>query len=183
MAVDRRLIWAAATLVVVVVGVMVGRSGTEAPAAATARRAPPAQRGTPEADTTPPAVNLTALAAAREAPVDASRDPFRFRPRPAPTPPPPQRLPGIPDDQVGAPPPRVPTGPPPPPAITLKFIGIVQTTDGAKIAVLSDGKRPIHGREGEEIEGRYKILKIGTESLDIAYIDGRGRQTLKLTGQ
>jgi hypothetical protein len=65
----------------------------------------------------------------------------------------------------------------------LKFIGVVETAEGTKIAVLSDGKRPIHGREGEEIEGRYKILKIGVESLEIAYIDGRGRQTIRLTGQ
>jgi hypothetical protein len=89
----------------------------------------------------------------------------------------------VPDDQVAAPPPRVPTGPPPPPAIALKFIGMVQTASGMKIAVLSDGKRVIQGREGEQIEGRYTILKIGTESLDIAYIDGRGRQTIRLTGQ
>jgi hypothetical protein len=33
------------------------------------------------------------------------------------------------------------------------------------------------------IDGRFRILSIGTESLDIAYADGRGRQTLRLTGQ
>ncbi len=76
-----------------------------------------------------------------------------------------------------------PAGPPPPPPITLKFIGVVEKADGTRIAVLSDGKRPISGREGEEIEGRYKILKIGEESIDIAYIDGRGRRTIPLTGQ
>ena len=31
-----------------------------------------------------------------------------------------------------------------------------------------------YGREGEIIEGQYRILKIGVESLDIAYLDGRG---------
>jgi hypothetical protein len=79
--------------------------------------------------------------------------------------------------------PPVPAGPPPPPPITLKFIGIVQKADGTRIAVLSDGKRPISGKEGDEIEGRYRILKIGTESVDVSYIDGRGRQTIRLTGQ
>jgi hypothetical protein len=33
------------------------------------------------------------------------------------------------------------------------------------------------------IEGRYKILRIGVESLDIAYLDGTGRRTIRLSGQ
>jgi hypothetical protein len=183
MAADRRLVWVGASLVVAVVAVMMARSGSDTPAAAPRRPASAPQAAAPAAGTAPPEVNLPALQAAREAPATAGRDPFRFRPRPVPAAPPAQRLRGIPDDQVGAPPPSVPAGPPPPPPITLKFIGLVQKADGTKIAVLSDGKRPIHGQEGEEIEGRYVILKIGTESLDIAYIDGRGRQTLRLTGQ
>ena len=183
MAVDRRLLWVGATLVVAVVGVMVVRSGTEAPPAAPRRTAAPGRAAAPkDVDATPPAVNLSALSADREEPHGGGRDPFRFRARPEPAAPA-QRVPGVQDDQVVAAPPRVPTGPPPPPAITLKFIGMVQTSSGTKIAVLSDGKRVIQGREGEEIEGRYTILKIGTESLDIAYIDGRGRQTIRLTGQ
>ena len=53
-----------------------------------------------------------------------------------------------------------------------------------KIAVLSDSKGlVVHGSEGTIIDGRFRILSIGTESLDIAYADGRGRQTLRLTGQ
>ena len=79
--------------------------------------------------------------------------------------------------------PVVPPGPPPPPPITLKFIGIVQKADGTRIAVLSDGKRPYYGTDGQEIEGQYRILKIGQESIEIAYIDGRGRQTIRLSGQ
>jgi hypothetical protein len=77
----------------------------------------------------------------------------------------------------------VPAGPPPPPPIALKFIGVVQKADGTRIAVLSDGKRPISGKEGEDLEGRYRIMKIGEESIDIAYIDGRGRRTIPLTGK
>ena len=41
----------------------------------------------------------------------------------------------------------------------------------------------MHGKEGDIIDGRYRILKIGTESIEIAYLDGRGRQTIRLTGQ
>jgi hypothetical protein len=81
----------------------------------------------------------------------------------------------------------VPPGPPqpaPPPPITLKFIGIIESTERAqKIAILSDGRTvPFYGREGDIIEGRYRILKIGVESVELAYVDGRGRQTIRLTG-
>lgn len=186
MAVDRRLLWLGALAVVLLVAVVVTRSGT-GPAAPPAGARP--QPGTPAAPgatapSVPPDVKLEALESAHRAPNEAGRDPFRFRPRAEPPAPQATRIPGIPDDQVGAPPPpRVPSGPPPPPPITLKFIGLVQKADGTKIAVLSDGNRPIHGTEGQEIEGRYKILKIGTESIELAYLDGRGRQTIRLTGQ
>ena len=68
--------------------------------------------------------------------------------------------------------------------ITLKFIGIVEATaHGEKIAILSDGRNaPFYGKEGAIIEGRYRILKIGVESVELAYTDGRGRQTIRLTG-
>ena len=187
MAANQRVRWLAAALAVAIVAAIVVRSGGEAPPAAAARQrpTPAATRAAQTQDNSPPAdVNLEALAAARGTPSDGGRDPFRFQ-RAEPPLPEPKRLPGIPDDQVGAPPPpRAPTGPPPPPPITLKFIGLVQKADGTKLAVLSDGKGPpISGTEGQEIEGRYKILKIGTESLEISYIDGRGRQTIRLTGQ
>jgi hypothetical protein len=48
--------------------------------------------------------------------------------------------------------------------------------------VLSDGKVVVHGKEGAEIEGRYRIVKIGEESLQIEHVDGRGRQTIRLSG-
>ena len=77
-----------------------------------------------------------------------------------------------------------PAGPPPPPPIQLKFIGLVEGASGARIAVLSDSRGlVVHGSEGAIIDGRFRILSIGAESIDIAYADGRGRQTLRLTGQ
>ena len=183
---DRRVVWLGATLMLALIAVIVARSGSDAPIARAPRAPAPAAPAAKQAETMPPAeVNIKALSVERGRPSEAARDPFQFgakrAPEPAVTP---KRIPGVPDDQVGAPPPpRVPAGPPPPPPITLKFIGLVQKADGTKFAVLSDGKRVIHGTEGEEIEGRYKIWKIGTESIEIAYIDGRGRQTIRLTGQ
>jgi len=50
--------------------------------------------------------------------------------------------------------------------------------------VLSDGRGgiPMYGKEGDIIDGRYRILKIGVESIEMAYLDGRGRQTIRLSG-
>src|SRR4051812_1479304 len=83
-------------------------------------------------------------------------------------------------------PPRVVPGPPPPPPlppIPLKFIGIMGP-ENSKIAVLSDSKGPpIPAKEGELVLGQYRVLKIGVESVEVAYADGRGRVTLRLSGQ
>lgn len=131
-----------------------------------------------------PDVHLEALGADRPKPVEAERNLFRFKPKAAPPPSAPPTA-----GRGAVPPPRPPmpvqTGPPPPPAppIALKFIGIVEARErGLRIAVLSDGRNVFQGVEGAIIEGRYRIVHIGTESIDMEYIDGRGRRTIRLTG-
>lgn len=130
------------------------------------------------------AVNLPALQAERPEPQDGNRNPFRFKPRPAPP------LPGqgtgpARGAQQASPIPAGPIEPPQPPPIPLKFIGLADGRDSkvGRVAILSDARGVYYGREGEAIEGRYRILKIGVESIDLAYLDGRGRQTIRLTGQ
>ena len=145
---------------------------TQASAAA-ARNAPGASNA--------PDVHLEALGTEHPKPGPTDRNLFRFKPK-APPPPPP-----APVRPPQAPAPPVPTGPPPPPPIppiALKFIGLVEQGPGLpKIAVLSDSAGHVfHGSEGEIVEGRYRIIKIGVESIDIAYLDGRGRQTIRLAG-
>jgi hypothetical protein len=150
-------------------------------AATTGQRAQ--QHQTPSADT--PDVHLDALDDERPKPGARDRNLFRFKPK-APPPPPPGSGP-----TTQPPPPVAPvvTGPPPPPPvppIALKFLGTIERPGqgGVKIAMLSDGRgAPFFGKEGEVVEGRYRILKIGVESIEIAYADGRGRQTIRLTGQ
>jgi hypothetical protein len=138
------------------------------------------QNGRPSAKSPATEVDLAALEAARPEPGESTRNPFRFTPKPVPPPPPAPTKP--------------PTGPvdagpvePPPPRIPLKFIGIMSSNDERKlgrVAILSDARGGVfYGREGEIVEGRYRILKIGVESIDIAYLDGRGRQTIRHTGQ
>jgi hypothetical protein len=80
--------------------------------------------------------------------------------------------------------PPPPPGPPPLPPIALKFTGIVERANGVKWAVLVDGKGNLmYGKDGDIIDGRYTIVKIGTESIEMTYADGRGRQVIRLTGQ
>jgi hypothetical protein len=144
----------------------------------TARRGAPAskQEGTegPEA----PDVHLDALNAGRPKPDPGGRDLFRYKPKPPPPPPPPPRLP------VGPEPPPPPPVPPPPPPIALKFVGVVDVPPpGKKLAILSDGRgAPVYGHEGDTVLGQYRILRIGAESIEMSYLDGRGRQTIRLSG-
>jgi hypothetical protein len=143
--------------------------------------------GTPGADGTQgvqtPDVHLEALDTERAQPGAGARNLFRFREK-APPPPPPVKPPLQQPTMPVNPAPQPPPGPPPLPPISLKFIGIIESpTHARKIAVLSDGRNPpFQGEEGAIIEGRYRILKIGVESIELAYLDGRGRQTIRLTG-
>lgn len=109
------------------------------------------------------------------------RDPFRFKPKPPPPPPRPVPAPVL----LGPPAPVPPPPPPPPPPIPLKFIGLVDTpSKGGRLAVLSDVRGNIlYGKEGDIIEGQYRVLRIGVESAELAYLDGRGRQVIRLSGQ
>jgi hypothetical protein len=126
---------------------------------------------------TAPDVHLQVLNEERPKPVDRpQRDLFRFKPKPAPAPPPVRQ--GSPS--AG---PAAPSGPPPLAPITMRFIGIVEAPERSqKIAILTDGRGIYRGREGDIIEGRYRLLRIGVESVDMAYLDGRGRQTIRLSG-
>jgi hypothetical protein len=168
-------------LAIVIYRLWPGTSAAEVPSSNTPRGTTAARQQKAPAEAATPGVNLEALSRERPKPEAGERNLFRFRPKaPPPAPPPP---PPPPVAVVNLPPP----GPPPPPAvppITLKFIGVVEApTQQQKIAVLSDGRNaPFLGKEGDIIEGRFRILKIGVESIELAYLDGRGRQTIRLTG-
>ncbi len=125
-----------------------------------------------------PDVHLEALDAERPKPESPRRNLFRFKPKPPPPPPP--APPAVRPAETAP----APTGPPPPPPIALKFIGIFDAGQSKKVvAILSDGRgSPVYGREGETVLGQYRILRIGTESIEMSYLDGRGRQTIRLTG-
>ena len=141
-----------------------------------ARNARGPAAGTPSAEALN--VRLDALKQPPPEPADTGRNPFRFQPKAPPPPPPGETRPVNPL-------PAAPAGPPPPSGpqpIPLKFFGTIEGRPG-KIAALSDGRFVYHGREGDVIEGRYRIVKIGVESIVMEYVDGTGRQTIPMRGQ
>ncbi len=121
--------------------------------------------------------DLKALAA-MQAP-RLSRNPFREQP------PPPPVLPGRsgPGGLAAFIGPQQPPPPPPPPPITLKLVAIVRGSGRPIVGLATaDGRDVFYGREGDIVEGRYRIIKVNVESIDISYVDGRGQRRIGLTG-
>jgi hypothetical protein len=154
--------------------------GAEVPGATeTAQAVAPSREAAPRrpaaAPLAVPDVRLAALKTTPPEPEAAARNPFRLKPPPPPPPPPVPAVPAVPAAN--------PDEPPPPPPITLKFIGLVNAGGGVgKIAVLTSGQDVFYGREGDIIDGRYKIVSIGAESVVVSYVDGRGTRRIALTG-
>jgi hypothetical protein len=112
----------------------------------------------------------------------SNRNPFRFYTPPPP--PPPAPGPAAKPAPAAAEGPPVPAGPPPPPPIPLKYIGLIEGVPGqGKVAAFSDCRTTMHGREGEIIGGQYRLVRIGVESVVLEYLDGRGRTTIRMSGQ
>lgn len=129
-----------------------------------------------------PDVNLEGLAIERIEPADGGRNPFSLSSSPRTTfsaAPPRFEAPVVTREASEEPGAAIRTTPP----IPLKFIGIVSLTrNRGRLAVLSDGDFVYHGRRGDIVEGRYRIITIGDESIELEYTDGRGRQSLPLAG-
>jgi hypothetical protein len=68
--------------------------------------------------------------------------------------------------------------------ITLKFIGVIDMPPPAQRgsgAQRWPRRRP-YGHEGETVLGQCRILPDWAESIEMSYLDGRGRQTIRLSG-
>jgi hypothetical protein len=74
-----------------------------------------------------------------------------------------------------------PPPPPPPPPIPLKFYGFSSNKGGPKQVFLSKGDDIFVAKEGQIIDRRYKILKIGPNSVEVEDVLTNNRQTLPLT--
>jgi hypothetical protein len=177
---DRRRLLILAVLVAILAGALYRawpRSAAPAPAASNSRGAARAGQAT---EVKPPDVKLEALEAERPKPEGTMRNLFRFGRAPAPPAEPPVKAaPQPPPGPTTAP---GPTGPTP---IPLKFVGTMQV-GGRMMAVLSDAsgqqRSPVYGFEGDTILGQYRLVRVSAESIEMSYLDGRGRQTIRFSG-
>ena len=142
---------------------------------------PPASAAKPAQtpDALPEPLKLKALEAVSEE-TSGGRDPFGFGipPRPpAPPPPPPGGARPTPT------PTPTPVGPPPRPPIPVKFLGIAEDPSRpGKLVSLSLNGAVVVAREGDVVDGKYRLLKVGLESIVMAYLDGQFQQTIRLGG-
>lgn len=131
----------------------------------------------------PVPVNLDKLEPVPDEP-GVGRNLFRFGVPPAPPPPPPTAAVVQPPIVQGPPPP-----PPYPPPIELQLKGITkQGPETPSVAWLKDPKAPadsrmLSGSEGQIVDGKYKLLKVGTESVIVSYVDGSGQKTILISRQ
>ncbi len=143
----------------------------------------------PDPATINPTLRLDLLAKVQNVePGGAMRNLFQYGAAPPP-PGPPVALPkDVPKIAINKPPvtaPPPPPGPPPPPKappMTFKYYGYqVAKTDGLKEAFLLDGDDIILAKENETVKsGRYKVVKIGVNSITIEDTQFKSEQTLQL---
>jgi hypothetical protein len=171
------LIALAVAAAVALISWLPGKSAAPAPAPSNPRAAARAKT----VENVQPAdleVRLGELQAPRPGAESNERNPFRFYVKP---PPPPPKVEG----GGVKPPPPPPTGPVevPPPPIPLKYIGLLEEKGGGKLAAFSDCRSTMRGHEGDIIAGQYRLVRIGNESVVMEYVDGRGRTTIRQSGQ
>jgi len=113
--------------------------------------------------------------------VETTRNPFAFGVRPPPPAPPRVALP--PPPVLPPPPPPAPTGPPP---IALRLLGVTQmpAPDKRTMVTLKDpaASAVFQAFEGDIVDGRYRIVKVGLQSVVVSYVDGSGQRTIGMTG-
>jgi hypothetical protein len=152
-------------------------SGPAVPAPAASNPASPSAPPAAGAMPLPEPIDLHGREQVPSEPV-VGRNPFRFGNRPAPplAPlPPPVEMP-----PVAAPPPA-PVGPPP---IALRLLGVVQLPGGQTVATLRDPATGgvFQALEGQTVDGRYRVVKIGVQSVVVSYVDGSGQRALAIGG-
>jgi hypothetical protein len=107
------------------------------------------------------------------------RNLFQFGPSPV-TKPDPKITPVQSPIVVATPPPGPPPTPPPPP-IPLKFYGYATPApSGAKRVFLLDGEDIIVAAEGQLVKSRYKLVRVGINSVVLEDVQFKHQQTLPL---
>ncbi|MDR3749597.1 MAG: hypothetical protein P4M04_15860 [Acidobacteriota bacterium] len=71
--------------------------------------------------------------------------------------------------------------PPPPPPINLKFYGFAGPRNGSKRIFLLKGEDIFVAKEGDIVDRRYRIVRIGPNSVEVEDVLTNNRQTLPLS--
>ncbi len=127
-----------------------------------------------------PLIDLARLGEERPETTAGRRNIFDYGvpPTPPPTPPPPVTAPPATEEMAPTPPPA-----PRLPALNLKFIGSVENAKGVRVAVLlTDRNEVLTGQPGEVVANRYKISKIGFESVDLEEVGSGQVRRIPLRG-
>ncbi len=108
---------------------------------------------------------------------EAKRNLFLFGTRPAPPPPPKPEY--TPPPMYTPPPTPTPTGPPP---IPIKLTGIMNDPYGQRRAYLVEMKTGavFQAVQGDTVDGRYKLLEVGTNYVVMEYNNGTGRRRIPI---
>jgi hypothetical protein len=152
---------------------------SDAPGPTTPVRA--GERTPTRAESPLPVIDFARIANPPPAPGLGSRDLFDFAaPPPAPIPSPlPRSASAERDDE--APPITVPT-PTPLPPLNIKYIGAVERR-GVKVAMLmTERSEVLTGQVGEMVGNRFRIVKIGLESVDIQEVGSERVRRIPLKG-
>ena len=137
-----------------------------------------ADEGSARQGNTPPLIGLDQVTGDRPQAAVGKRDLFAFAtpPPPPPTPEPPPTV------ATPPPPPTVPT-PTPLPPVNVKYIGTLESQPGLKVAMfMTERKEVLTGQVGDMVGNRFKVVKIGLESVDIQQIGSEQTQRLPLKG-
>lgn len=163
---------------VVLLWVLYGNQGQTAAPPAASNAAAGSGGATPQAGSAMP--EPLALSAHEVLPetLTVGRNPFTYGEAPRPEAPP--VLPPV----VNVPPPALappaPTGPPP---IAVRLLGVVELPDGRIVGTLRDQAGAVfQAMEGQIVDGRYRVVKLGTQSVVLSYVDGSGQRTIPIGG-
>jgi hypothetical protein len=179
----RRQLTSLFVLVILLAGFVIyrysqGRTQAQTPASTKAgllaEAQPPAKPAAqPKGPPMPEAVRLADLDPVVEE-TAPGRNPFRFGvrpPPPAPPPPPPMPIPE-----------PLPPPPPPIPQVPLTYTGIIVGASQERVAILKDSQSGalFYAKDGDILDGRYRVVKVGETSALVEWVDGTGRRTLTI---
>jgi hypothetical protein len=73
--------------------------------------------------------------------------------------------------------------PPPPPPLNVKYIGALEDKRGLKVAMfLNERKEVLTGQPGQLVGNRFRVVRIGLESVDIQELGSEQTRRIPLKG-